>query len=133
MEQKLVLHEAIHEPKNGDIILELTDVQLHTNARPTQSVSNTIQRSIENKTADRIFYPILKKDEVSEKDTSVLTIQIFNEDDLMPLVQKYQSEGKRVFIKKPTAPLPTSLGSDSIEFLNSKKGKRVIRWMSKIS
>lgn len=58
MEQKLVLHEAIHKPKLGDIIIEITDVQFHTNARVTNSQANTIDRSVQSNKPGRVFSPM---------------------------------------------------------------------------
>jgi hypothetical protein len=65
MEQSLQLNRVTQLPKKGEkvIVLELTDIQLHTNARPTQSVGGAIRRSIENNKPGRIFSSLEKKQE----------------------------------------------------------------------
>lgn len=130
MEQKLVLHPAIHEPKKGDIIFELTDIQLHTNARTSQSVSKTIERSVESNQPGRIFSPMNKNLRVLENNTVQFSMPIFNPDELTPLIKKYQQQGKRVFLLKPKS-LPVFHGKDTVEFINSKKGKRILRMLAK--
>ena len=129
MDQKLVLHPAIHEPKNGDIIFELTDFQLHTNSRTTQSVSKTIERSVESNQPGRIFGSMSNL-RVLEKNTVQFSMPIFNPDELKPLIQQYQQQGKRVFLLKPKS-LPVFPGKDTVEFINSKKGKRILRMLAK--
>lgn len=132
MEQKLVLHPAIHEPRSSDIIIELTDdIQLHTNARITQSVSNTLKRSVESNQPGRIFSPIDLAATVLEDDTIIFSMSLFDPNQMESLVRHYQQQGRRVFIKKPKNWTPPSLGKDSVEFLNSKQGKRVLRKFEK--
>lgn len=131
MEQKLVLHPAIHKPSNGDIILQLTDIQLHTNARMTPSASKTIKRSIESNQPGRIFSPLKSTVEVIENNTVISIKELFNPDQLKSLVQEYQKQGKRVFIAKPNNGIPATLGRDAVEFMNSIKGKRALRRLEK--
>lgn len=129
MDQKLVLHPAIHTPQNGDIIFELTDFQLHTNSRTTQSVGKTIERSVESNQPGRIFSPMSNL-RVLENNTVQFSMPIFNPDELKPLIQQYQQQGKRVFLLKPKS-LPVFPGKDTVEFINSKKGKRILRMLAK--
>lgn len=131
MEQKLVLHTAIHKPSNGDIILKLTDIQLHTNARMTPSASKTIKRSIESNQPGRIFSPLKSTVEVIENNTVISIKELFNPNQLKSLVQEYQKQGKRVFIAKPNNGLPVNLGRDAVEFMNSVKQKRALRRLEK--
>ena len=129
MEEKLVIHPAIHEPCNGDIIMELTDFQLHTNARTTQSVSKTIEHSIETNQPGRITFPN-NHVKVLENNTVIFSMPIFNPDEMLPLIQRYREQGKRVFIRKPKI-LPVFAGKDTVEFMNSIKGKRILRRLEK--
>ncbi len=131
MEQKLVLHHAIHKPCKGDIILQLTDVQFHTNARMTPSVDKTIKRSIESNQPGRVFSPLSTAVRVIENNTVISIKELFNPDQLKSLVEEYQKQGKRVFIAKPKNEIPVTLGRDAVEFVNSIKGKRVLRRMER--
>lgn len=129
MDQKLILHSAIHTPQKGDIIFELIDFQFHTNSRATQSVSKTIERSVESDQPGRIFSSMSNL-RVLENNTVQFSMPIFNPDELKPLIQQYQQQGKRVFILKPKS-LPVFPGKDAVEFINSKKGKRILRMLDK--
>ena len=132
MEQKLVLHEAIHEPKLGDIIIEITDVQFHTNARVTTSQANTIDRSVQSNKPGRVFSPMSKGSlKIIENNTLLFSGPFFDYEQLKILVTKYNQQGKRVFIKKPTAKIPLLPGKDTVEFVNSIKGQRILRRLEK--
>ncbi len=132
MEQKLVLHKAIHEPQKGDIVIEFTDIQFHTNARVTTSQANTIERSIQSNSPGRVFSPMSQGSlKVIENNTLVFSAPLFNYEQLEILVKKYNRQGNRVFLKRPTAKLPLLLGKDTVEFINSVKGQRILRRLEK--
>jgi hypothetical protein len=63
MEQSLQLNRVTQLPKKGEkvIVLELTDIQLHSNARPTQSVGGAIRRSIEKTISLVVSFLLLRR------------------------------------------------------------------------
>lgn len=128
--EQLIIHPAIHDPCNGDIIIELTDIQLHTNARVTQSVGKTIERSIESKQPGRIFFSNEKHVRVLENNTVTFSAPIFDPNQMYSMIDNYRKQGKRVFIRKPKE-MPIFAGKDTIEFMDSVKGKRVLRRLEK--
>lgn len=132
MEQKLVLHEPIHEPKLGDVIIEITDVQLHTNSRASTSQADTIDRSVQHNKPGRVFSPMSKGSlKITENNALLFSGPFFDYEQLKILVQKYNRQGKRVFIKKPTAKIPILPGKDTVEFIKSIKGQRLLRRLQK--
>lgn len=131
MEQKLVIHPAINTPREGDIIIELTDIQLHTNRRVTPSAGNAIERSIASSQPGRIVAPLNRTAEILENNTLIFSAQISDQEQLLRLVQKYQQQGRRVFLKKPQNGLPVTLGKDTSEFIKSIKGERLLRRLAK--
>lgn len=135
MEQSLQLNRITQLPKKGEkvIILELTDIQLHSNARPTQSVGGAIRRSIENSKPGRIFSSLEKKQELSNDNSSIeFSMPIaMNDPVLKQTIHDYQQQGYRVLIQAPKAGLPIHLGKDAVEFVNSTRGKRILRKMKR--
>lgn len=46
---------------------------------------------------------------------------------MLVMIKKYNQQGKRVFLRFPKEGVPVFPGKDTLEFINSKNGKRVIR------
>lgn len=135
MEQQLQLNRVTEPPKKGEriIILQLTDIQLHSNARLTQSVGGAIRRSIENNKPGRIFSP-LEKPTPSDvaKRSMTINLPFLTEDPVLKqTIHDYQQQGYRVMIRMPKVGLPVRLGEDSIQFMKSTKSRRILRRMKK--
>lgn len=130
MEYKLQIDTPKTGPNQGDIILNITDIQLHSNPRITKSVSKIIDRSIENDQPGRI-YSQLEVNNQSDTDNNEHKIQLINkikqDPDMLAMIKKYNQQGKRVFIRFPKEGVPVFPGKDTLEFINSKNGKRIIR------
>lgn len=135
MEQSLQLNRVTQLPKKGEkvIVLELTDIQFHSNARPTQSVGGAIRRSIENNKPGRIFSSLEKNPESSTDQNSIAFSIPFamNDPVLKQTIHDYQKQGYRVMIKMPKSGLPIHLGKDVVDFMNSTRGKRILRKIEK--
>ena len=135
MEQSLQLNRVTQLPKKGEkvIVLELTDIQLHSNARLTQSVGGAIRRSIENNKPGRIFSSLDKRQESSVDQNSLEFSMPFvmNDPVLKQTIHDYQKQGYRVMIQMPKSGLPIHLGKDAVDFMNSTRGKRILRKMKK--
>ncbi|MEI6352831.1 MAG: hypothetical protein WCO35_02760 [Candidatus Nomurabacteria bacterium] len=129
-----MIHEAIHTPKKGDIILELTDIQYHTNITPTTNIVKKIRKAIFKNQKDRIYSPIDKLFQpiIAVKEDGVMkySVPFIDQEQISILLKKFHSEGKRVFIKK-TNNIQVLPGKDTIEFINSIKGKRILRKFDK--
>lgn len=135
MEQRLQFNKVAQPFKKGEkiIILEITDIQLHSNARPTQSVGGAIRRSIENNKPGRIFSSLQTEQESSANQNSIELTMSFamNDPVLKQAIHDYQQQGYRVIIRMPHSGLPIRLGKDAVEFMNSTRGKRIWRKMEK--
>ncbi len=132
MEQILQLNKVTQPLQKGEkvIVLELTDIQLHTNARPTQSVGGAIQRSIEQNKPGRIFSSLEKPQESSASIKVKFPFEM-NDPVLKQTIHDYQKQGYRVILKVPESGLPVFLGKDSINFMNSTRAKRILRRINK--
>ena len=135
MEQILQLNKVTQLPKKGEkvIVLELTDIQLHTNARPTQSVGGVIQRSIEHNKPGRIFSSLEKRQEsVADQNSIEFSMPfVMNDPVLKQTIHEYQKQGYRVMIQMPKSGLPIHLSKDAVDFMSSTRGKRILRKIKK--
>jgi hypothetical protein len=134
MEQVLQLKPISKPIKKGEkvIVLELTDIQLHMNARPTPSVGAVVQRSIEHNKQGRIFSP-LPAPKLEGGDSNSIHVELpfgVNDPKLQEAVRHYQRLGYRVMLGV-TQHMPIKLGRDAEEFMKSKNGKRLIRGLEK--
>lgn len=129
MYQKLILHKPKSDPNQGDIIIDFTDVQAHTTAKITNSIGKNFRRSIEQGKPGRIYFPALNNDQPERE--NVASGVNMQDPELKKFIEECQKQGKRVFIKVPDTPLPLHLGKDTKEFIESKKGKRLFRWLKK--
>lgn len=134
MEQILQLNRVTKPIKKGEkvIVLELTDIQLHMNARPTPSVGAVVQRSIEHNKEGRIFSP-LQAPKSEDDDSNSIRVELpfgVNDPKLQEAVRHYQQLGYRVMLGVPKH-MPIKLGRDAEEFMKSKNGKRLIRGLEK--
>ncbi|HRY62403.1 MAG TPA: hypothetical protein P5056_01375 [Candidatus Paceibacterota bacterium] len=129
------LNRVTQLPKKGEkvIVLELTDIQLHSNARPTQSVGGAIRRSIENNKPGRIFSSLEKKQEsVTDQNSIEFSMPfVMNDPVLKQTIHDYQKQGYRVMIQISKSGLPIHLGKDAVDFMNSTRGKRILRKIEK--
>lgn len=129
MEEKVILHNAINTPTKDDIVLQLTDIQLHLSTDITQNPIKRVENAVKYDKEERIYQSLSQSSSVN----GIIQTPFFNENDpeLKKLVKKYNEQGKRVFILKPKSGLKVKLGSDVEEFINSKKGKRLLRKLNK--
>lgn len=134
MEYKLQINEPKTGPNKGDIILEITDVMLHSTLKETKSVGKIIDRSIEQNQPGRIYSKLVTKNQ-NDQNTDDHKIQLLNmvkqDPSMIVMLQKYKRQGKRVFFHFPKVGVPVFPGKDTEEFMKSKNGKRIIRGVAK--
>lgn len=111
-------------------IIQITDIALHTSQKtPTPSVGKKVQKAFEKNKPDRI-YSNLEKPEVTGD--GLITLDLLKMDpDFVKMVQAEEAQGYKVLIQLPKAGVPIFAGKDTVEFMNSKNGKRLTRGIAK--
>lgn len=112
-------------------VLKLTDLTLHTNHMRTTSLGKEIQKSFEKNIPGRIYSKVVKN-VPSEQPVSIGTREIAmefiqNDPYLMKVIQEEEANGYKVLFSIPKEGVPIFLGKDALEFIESKKGKRILR------
>ena len=129
MIDKLITHSPTRMPQNGDVVIHVTDMSLHTSDfSATPSVGKKIVRAMDKKEATRVYVPTTGD---LEKDKDTIQEKIENDPELIKLVRETSESGGKVFFVFPKGGAPTKLGNDTEQFINSKNGKRKLRGLAK--
>lgn len=127
MEYKAELKPFVKKDGQKYKIIYLTDLKLHTaRKKPTLSLGKKIRESFQNKTPGRVYDHLPKPLEM-QKDNSFVLRALQFDPDFMKMVQEEEAKGYKVLIGMPKEGVPVLLGEDTIEFLDSKNGKRLLR------
>jgi hypothetical protein len=105
--------------------LSVTDIQLHTTEKRQGSVGKTIEKAVKNSEEGRIYSNI-----DNSRDNKSLLEMLLEDQSFIDTIRKYNEQGIRVFVETPKNK-PMLAGKDTVEFMNSKKGKRIIRGFAK--
>ena len=131
MEYKVELKPFVKKDGVKYKIIRLTDIKLHTTAMQPSSVGKAIKKSIESGQHGRIFTPI-EKHQAPNNEYKLNILNIAKNDPvLQKTVQDYEKQGYKVLIEIPVEPLPMLVAEDTIEFMVSTKGQRILRRLAK--
>lgn len=109
-------------------VIYLTDLKFHTaSKKPTPSFGKKVRESFQNNTPGRVYNNLPKSLETQNENSLILQL----DSDFVKLVQEEEANGYKVLIGKPKEGIPTLPGEDTIEFLDSKNGKRLLRGLDK--
>jgi hypothetical protein len=112
-------------------VIQLTDLKLHTAPkRPTPSFGKKVREAFQQNTPGRV-YNTLPKPMVPTNDNSFILEILKLDPDFMSMIQEEEAKGYKVLISVPKEGVPVLLGEDTIEFLESKNGKRLLRKLDK--
>jgi hypothetical protein len=130
MPYEMRLQPAVLKKGTKYRIIQLTDLALHTTKKtPTPSVGKKFEKAFKAEEPDRIYAPIPKS---AMTDTGAFTLEMIKQDpELVRVIQAEEAKGYKVLIALPKGGLPVVLGKDTVEFMNSKNGKRVLRGLAK--
>jgi hypothetical protein len=130
MEYKLEIKPFIGKDGQKYKTIQITDIQLHAAIKKfTPSIGKKIRNAFKTKDPDRIYSDI-KKTAIPDKKAYVLDL-LKMDPDFVKMVQEEESKGFKVLIELPSDGIPVFPSKDTIEFMASKNGKRVIRGLAK--
>jgi hypothetical protein len=112
-------------------VIQLTDIKLHSTKKvPTPSLGKKVRESFQNNTPGRVYNHIPEHLEQQGDNSFILNVLQYDPD-FMKMVQEEAAKGYKVVIAIPKKGIPVLLGEDTIEFMNSKNGKRILRGIDK--
>lgn len=109
-------------------ILEITDVAIHTShKRTTENMGEKIKVAIESNSPGRIYTSM---DSQNRLETGLINFDALNKNpDLIRFIQEQEKQGIKILLHFPKNGVPIVAGKDTVEFIESTKGKRVLRWL----
>jgi hypothetical protein len=110
------------------MILQITDFALHTRTmRSTKNVGQKIEESIENHAPGRIY--MSKQDGLKN---GLVDFNALNKNlDLVRFIQEQEKQGVKILLHFPKSGVPIIAGKDTVEFIESTRGRRVLRRLKK--
>ncbi len=109
-----------------DKIIQFTDFQLHSaKKRPTLSIGKEIQTAFETNTSGRIYNDL--KNPATEEKPGTFTFTIDLDPSVIKIIKEARAKGHKMLIAMPKGGIPLFPGKDTIEFLKSKNGQRLLR------
>ncbi|MHB9019831.1 MAG: hypothetical protein ACYC3G_03100 [Minisyncoccota bacterium] len=114
-------------------LIQITDVQLHTNAmRVTVSAGDKIKKAFELNKPIRVYGDIKKIETGNDKDKYRYIVELLRGDpNFVNYLREEEKNGYKVVLSIPQNGIPVLLGKDAVEFSESKKGNRFLRWFGK--
>lgn len=111
-------------------VIQITDIALHTNKmRATPSIGKKFKQSFDSNRPGRIYSPIVNQAAPEQK---VTVIDLLKKDpEFTNMILEEEKKGFKVLIAFPNEGIPIFPGKDTVEFINSTKGQRIIRRMTK--
>lgn len=131
MEYKLELRPTVRKKGGKYKTILLTDKQVHTAMMRTGSPGKSISKSLETNQPGRIYSPIEKQENLFNESPLEILDRLKNDPTILKMVLDYQKQGYEVTVQFPKSLLPVYAGKDTIEFFESKNGKRLIRGLAK--
>jgi len=126
MDYKLEIKPFVKKEGVKYKIIQITDIALHTAKRaPTTFVGKKIQKAFKTNTGDRIYSPI--KDDIIDDGKGFVIELLKSNPDFLRMLQEEESKGYKVLISIPNEGIPIIPAEDTVQFMNSKNGKRVLR------
>jgi hypothetical protein len=109
-------------------IIQMTDIALHTSKkRPTTSFVGKLRSLLQFKKPVRIYR--LLQNQFNGNTFNIDNIK--NNPELVKIIQEEEKKGYKVLISLPRTGIPIFPGEDTVDFINSKNGQRIMRGLAK--
>jgi hypothetical protein len=130
MEYELQLKPFVEKEGWKYKTIQITDIALHTaHKQPTPSIGKKIAQAFKFKKPGRIYAPI---DNTAESPAQrIAVIDLLKKDpDFLKMVQDEEKNGYKILLALPKE-IPVVAGKDTIEFIASSNGQRILRGLAK--
>ncbi len=133
MEYQLQLNRFVPEEGWKYKVIRITDIALHTSHKQPTSIGKKLKQAFKSMKPGRIYGSISYAEPATtpspENQTAVLDL-IKKDPEFVKMVMEEQKNGYKVLLELPKE-IPILAGKDTIEFLASVNGKRILRGLAK--
>ncbi len=111
-------------------IMQITDVAFHTSKKTlTVSIGEKFKKAFESDKPGRVYAPIHKSEMADGKN---FIVEFLRQDpDFIKMVREEELKGYKILLALPRDGIPVFPGKDTVEFIKSKNGKRILRKLAK--
>jgi hypothetical protein len=129
MEYRLHLNKV--KPKIGQKykIISITDIALHTTDKHPTPIGKKLRKAFKTMKPGRIYGKVEASPSADDNKQAVIAM-IHNDPDFVKMVMEYERQGYKVALDLPDK-IPLVLGQDSVQFLASVNGQRIMRGLAK--
>jgi len=111
-------------------VIRMTDITYHTSHKqPTASIGKKIRQALRLNKSWRIYGSIDNSAPSPEKKLPIMDL-LKKDPELLKVIQDEEKNGYKVLLEVPNE-LPFIPGKDTIEFMASVNGKRILRGLAK--
>ena len=104
-------------------IIEITDIALHTTNMEATSSGKKIKQAFQKNAPGKLYSPIYNQD---KHENATLTL-LKSDPEFMQFIQDEEAKGYKILLSVPKKGIPIVPGKDTVEFMKSRKGKRILR------
>lgn len=106
----------------------ITDVMLHANKYRPSSPAHALETAFKKNEPGRIYSKLNRPDESSK----TMVVEILKSDpEFVNYIREQEAQGYKILMEFPKEGVPMLLGSDTVAFMESVKGKRILRRLAK--
>lgn len=132
MEQVLEIKQFEKKEGKKYKTIQITDIALHADQRATTpSFGKKLKEVLRSGKPGRTYSQINKFGN-SESHTFIIDL-LKNDPEFLELIREEEAKGYTVLISLPNSGIPIVAAKDTIDFVNSVKGKRILRRLYKDS
>ena len=111
-------------------VIQITDIALHTSKKTTSNDARKVTDAFRTNKPGRLYHEPPATQVKDDKKKYVMNL-LKMDADFMKMVHEENAKGYKVLVALPKDGIPVVFGKDTIEFFNSKNGKRLIRGLAK--
>lgn len=133
MPYELQLNRFIHRPGWKYKTIRITDIAIHTSSKQPTSIAKKIKQAFKSTKPGRIYGSMVYADEpnASSPENKTAIIEWIKRDpEFVKMVLDYEKQGYKILLELPKE-IPVFAGKDTVEFLASVNGKRILRRLAK--
>ena len=112
-------------------VIRITDFALHTTQNPPTSIGKKIRKSFKHNQPGRIYGSIKYSDSAPFPENTLSILDLIKKDpEFLKFIEEQEKNGYKVLLELPKE-IPVVAGKDTIEFMASINGKRILKGLAK--
>jgi hypothetical protein len=129
-ETKLEFNPFIKKEGQKYKVILITDIQVHSNIKRPTAIGKVAAKHQDKFTPYRAYTSFIDWNVPREQQKQMILEILQNDSSYVDYIVEQEKQGYKILLEIPD-PIPLLLGKDTEDFLRSKKGGRIARWITK--